>query len=204
MDSGRTLATTTEGKTVYDWNYHTTSHSLPAGGGLVVEILLSPRWTLSTEFIYNPLKYTKVTDRYSGIDDPNTSNDERAHKITNEETEARLYDFPLLLHRSVRADGFLSHFYLVAGPSVRWTSTVHTTNNITNADGTAEANHNAAALNKRILFGGTVGAGFRFMDDFKIKVSPEIRYTRWNGMSFAQDSTRSPRNQLEISLTVTR
>jgi len=37
-----------------------------------------------------------------------------------------------------------------------------------------------------------------------VKVAPEVRFTRWNGMTFAQDSTRSPRNQFELSLTFTR
>ena len=204
MDNGRTLNTAAVNKVTYDWNYTTTSSSLALGGALVVEGILSPRWLVSAEFVYSPLKYTKVTDQYSGADDPTTSNDERSHKTTTEETKARYYDFPVLLRHNARATGFLSHLYLMVGPSLRLASTVKTTTNITNADGTREANHNAAALAKRMLIGGTVGAGFRFMDDFKIKVAPEVRFTRWNGMTFAQDSTRSPRNQFELSLTFTR
>jgi hypothetical protein len=55
-----------------------------------------------------------------------------------------------------------------------------------------------------MLIGATVGVGFRFVDEFNIKVTPEIRYTRWNGMTFAQDSTRSPRNQLEVGIGFSR
>ena len=59
-------------------------------------------------------------------------------------------------------------------------------------------------LAKRLLIGATVGAGFRFIDEFNIKVTPEIRYTRWNGTTFNQDSTRSPRNQLEVGIGFSR
>ena len=65
---------------------------------------------------------------------------------------------------------------------------VRTTNNITNADGTLENNQIRAQVSKRTLIGATVGVGFRFIDEFNIKVTPEVRYTRWNGLTFGQDS----------------
>jgi hypothetical protein len=55
-----------------------------------------------------------------------------------------------------------------------------------------------------MLVGGTVGVGLRFIDEFNIKVTPEVRYTRWNGMTMNQDSTRSPRNQLEVGIGFSR
>lgn len=204
MDNGRSLSTTTASKTVYDWNYNTSSHSFPMGGGLVIEALLSPRLKLSAELTFNRLRYTKVTDLYWGTDDPTTSNDERSHRVTTEETQARLFDVPVLLHRNVRSRGFLSHLYLAGGATVRFATEVRTTTNITNADATTENNHLAAVTANRTILGATVGAGFRFMDEFKIKVTPEVRFTRWQDMTFALDSTRSPRNQVELSISFTR
>jgi hypothetical protein len=55
-----------------------------------------------------------------------------------------------------------------------------------------------------MLVGATVGVGFRFVDEFNIKVTPEVRFTRWNGATFNQDSTRSPRNQLEVGIGFSR
>jgi hypothetical protein len=46
--------------------------------------------------------------------------------------------------------------------------------------------------------------GFRFVDEFNIKVTPEVRYTRWNGETFNSSSTHSPRNQLEVGIAFTR
>ena len=65
-------------------------------------------------------------------------------------------------------------------------------------------NQNRAPVDKRTLLGATVGAGFRFVDEFNIKVTPEIRFTRWNGPTFNQDSTLSPRNQLEVGIGFSR
>ena len=75
----------------------------------------------------------------------------------------------------------LSHLYLSGGATARNVSSVRTTNNITNADGTLANNQIQAPMAKRTLIGATVGVGFRFVDEFNIKVTPEVRYTRWNG-----------------------
>ncbi len=121
-----------------------------------------------------------------------------------ESTKARLFDLPVLLHRNVRSSGLLSHLYLSGGVTARNVSSVRTVTNITNADATKANNQIQAPVNKRTLIGATVGAGFRFVDEFNIKVTPEVRYTRWNGATFNQDSTQSPRNQLEVGIGFSR
>ena len=204
MDSGRSLSTTTVSKVNYDWNYNTTTHSFPLGGGLSLEAALSRRTLLTADVIFTRLRYTKTTDTYWGTDDPTTSADERSHMSATEDTKARVFDLPVLVHRNLRPSGWLSHFYLAGGATARLVSSVRTTNNIANADATKANNQIRAQVAKRTLIGATVGAGFRFVDEFNIKVTPEIRYTRWNGMSFAQDSTRSPRNQLEVGIGFSR
>ena len=204
MDNGHTMNTTTIAKTVYDLNYNTTSKSFLLGGGVAFEAAISRRIALTAELLFSRLRYDKVTDTYSGGDDPTTSNDERAHKTATENTKARLFDLPVLLHYEVGRSGFLSHLYVSGGVTARNVSAVRTTNNITNADGTLENNQIRAQVSKRTLIGATVGVGFRFIDEFNIKVTPEVRYTRWNGLTFGQDSTRSPRNQLEVGIAFTR
>ena len=97
---------------------------------------ISARTLFTAEVIFNRLRYDKVTNEYWGTDDPTTSNDERSHYTATENTKARLFDVPLLLHRNVRATGMLSHLYLSGGVTVRNASSVRTINNITNADGT--------------------------------------------------------------------
>jgi hypothetical protein len=198
------MSTTTISKTVYDLNYTTTSKSFVLGGGLALETPLNRRTVLSAEVIFNRLRYDGVLDQYWGTDDPTTSNDERSHLNAQESTKARLFDVPVLVHRNMRASGFLSHVYLSAGATARNVSAVRTTNNITNADGTTANNQIQAQVSKRTLIGGTVGVGLRFVDEFNIKVTPEVRYTRWNAETFSLNSTQSPRNQLEIGIGFSR
>jgi hypothetical protein len=204
MDNGRAMNTTTISKTVYDLNYTTTSKSFLLGGGIAFEAPITRRTVLSAELIFNRLRYDGVLDEYWGTDDPNTSNDERSHLNAKESTKARLFDLPVLLHRNLGTSGFLSHVYLSAGATARNVSAVRTTNNLTNADGTLANNQIQAPISKRTLIGGTVGIGFRFIDEFSIKVTPEVRYTRWNAETFSLNSTQSPRNQLEVGIGFTR
>ena len=204
MDNGTTMNTTTVSKVNYDWNYTTTSKSFVLGGGAAFEMPISARTIFTAEVIFNRLRYDKVTNEYWGTDDPTTATDERSHYTATEDTKARLFDVPLLLHRNVRATGMLSHLYLSGGVTVRNASSVRTVNNITNADGTLANNQTQAPVDKRTLLGATVGAGFRFVDEFNIKVTPEIRFTRWNGPTFNQDSTLSPRNQFEVGIGFSR
>jgi opacity protein-like surface antigen len=204
MDNGRAMNTTTVSKVNYDTNFNTVSHSFMVGGGLTLEGWISRRTLVTAELLFNRLRYDKTTDVFWGTNDPTTAADERSHMTTTENTKARLFDLPVLVHRSVRSSGWLSHFYLAGGATARLVTTVRTTNNITNADATKANNQIRAAVDKRTLVGATVGAGFRFVDEFNIKVTPEVRYTRWNGMTFNQDSTRSPRNQLEIGIGFSR
>ena len=204
MDNGVVLTTNTISKVNYDTNFSTTSHSFVLGGGLAVEAPLSSRTTVTVDLLFNRLKYDKVTNLYWGVDDPTTASDERSHQTTTENTAARLFDMPVLLHRNIRSSGFFSHLYYSGGATARLVSTVHTTNNITYSDATTGNNTTAAHVNKRTIIGATVGVGFRFVDEFNIKVTPEVRFTRWNGATFNQDSTRSPRNQLEVGIAFSR
>lgn len=204
MDNGLAMNTTTIAKVNYDTNYNTVSHSFMVGGGLALEVPLSSRTVVSIEALYNRLRYDKVTNVYWGVDDPNTAGDERSHKTTTENTKARLFDLPVLVHRNVRSSGFLSNLYYSGGATARLASTVHSTTNITNADATTANNSFPAQVHKRIVVGATIGVGFRFVDEFNIKVTPEVRFTRWNASTFSQDSTQSPRNQLEIGIAFTR
>jgi hypothetical protein len=204
MDNGQVMKTTTVSKVNYDSNYDTVSHSFMLGGGLSLEGQISPRTLVTADFLFNRLRYDKTTNMYWGVDDPTTSADERSHQTTTENTAARLYDLPVLVHRNLRPSGFLSHFYVAGGATARLVSNVRTTTNITYADATKGNNTVPAPVDKRLLIGGTVGVGLRFVDEFNIKVTPEVRYTRWNGMTFNQDSTRSPRNQLEIGIGFSR
>jgi hypothetical protein len=204
MDNGQVMSTATISKVNYDSNFDTISHSFLLGGGVALEMPVSRRTLLTAELLFNRLRYDKVSNLYWGVDDPTTAADERSHQVTTETTKARLFDLPVLVHHNVRSSGFLSHLYFSGGATARLVTTVRTTNNITYADATVGNNQFRAPVAHRTLVGATVGAGLRFIDEFNIKVTPEVRYTRWNDMTFNLDSTKSPRNQLEIGIGFSR
>jgi hypothetical protein len=205
IGNNQVLRTSTVNKVVYDFSYNTSTQSFVPGYGPEFEVPLGNRFLLTGEALFNRLKYTKVTDTYWGGDDPATAQDERSHMNAKENTKARLFDIPVLLHYgNMRESGLLAHFYVAGGATARLASTVRTTNTITIADGTTANNQVRAQLSKRNLIGSTVAVGFRFIDDFNIKVTPEVRYTHWTGITFGQDSTQSPKNQLEVGIGFTR
>ena len=62
---------------------------------------------------------------------------------------------------------------------------------------------NPIAISTLVNTSAVVGSGLRFVDDFGIKVEPELRYTRWFGRTFNSESTRSSENQIEVNLAFT-
>jgi hypothetical protein len=205
MSNGQSMTTTAASGTLYDWNFHTTSRAPRFGGGLAAEVRINSRTMFVAELLYQRLSYDKVTDIYWGSDDPTTGHDERSRQNFSEHTEARYFDVPLLIKRQgIGSSGFLSRMLFSVGVTGRTVSRIRTTNTITFTDSTKSVNYTGAQPARRNTVGAVVGIGFRVIDDFRIKTTPEIRFTRWAGSTFGSDSTRSPRNQLEIGITFTR
>lgn len=110
----------------------------------------------------------------------------------------------MLHYAGLRSSGVVSRLWVAGGVVGRKISTIRTNNQITNADGSSTSNRIVTQPARRNLLGAVVGMGFRFIDEFNIKVTPEIRYTRWSGAIFSVDSTRSPKNQFEVGIGFTR
>src|SRR5215471_13790599 len=143
MANGRSMTTTTANNIVYDWSFNTTSHSPIYGIGPAFEFQLSSRTTLTAEVLFDRLAYTRVSDTIYGSDDPTTGNDERSRITITENTKARLWDVPLIVHHSpFHREGVLSHLFLAGGVTDRIVTTIRTTNNITYADATTASNTN--------------------------------------------------------------
>jgi hypothetical protein len=161
-----------------------------------VEHELSNGSTLTAEILYHRLSYDVVTTHYAA----GTSNMKLA---STERTKATLFDIPLMMH--VRAfpgsEGFRSGIYVGYGATFRTMINISSTHDYLFWD---KANDTIPAQpSRRNLVGAVVGVGYRFVDDFRNKVTPQIRYTRWFGRSFDTGITKSPVNQVDLSLGVT-
>jgi hypothetical protein len=109
----------------------------------------------------------------------------------------------MLRRQGLREEGKWSHVYASIGGVIRKVSNINTTNNITLPDGTTQTNAIPPTPAKRTLRGAVVGFGFKLVDDFHIKVTPEFRYTRWFGSTFATETTVTRKNQMEVGIGFT-
>ena len=184
-----------------DWSFVTATKSPFWGAGIAVEYYGGPRWTITAEVLYNRVAYTQQTNVYWGVDNPATAFDEREHEFFTEDTKGYLFDVPVLLHyRPVRS---VPRLYVSAGPTIRYAAHISSFLTTISPSDITTTNSQIVDPSKRLLVGGTIGVGFRVVDDFNIKTTPEIRYTRWGGATFSNESTVSPRNQLEVGIAFT-
>lgn len=187
-----------------DWMSNTTSRCPSVSFGVMDEFKLSEKVTLTGEILFQRFRYTRVADTWWGTDDSSTTADERYHSIRREATKASFWDLPLLAHFEAFQVGRLpSKLWLAAGMTARAVSSVESTHEYLSEDGETTTDELRTLPNKRFLLGATVGVGFRFLDDYRTRVTPEIRYTRWLGRTFSSETTRTPVNQLEFGVGIT-
>lgn len=163
--------------------------------GPSLEFRITHKFAVNGELLYHRLNYTQtnqITDTVNG----NTG-------IT-ENTRASLWDIPVMLrYRGLSESGFLSKFYFAGGGALRRVGHISTSTATNLPGGTTTTSSVATVPSRRDLPGAVVGVGLRLVDDFNIKLSPELRYTRWMGATFDSNSTRSNRNQLEVGIALT-
>jgi hypothetical protein len=109
----------------------------------------------------------------------------------------------MVRYQGFRRRGVLSKMYGAGGVVMRKTSNIRTSNETVNPDATTAYNEYRAVPAHRTVMGAVAGLGFRFVDDYHLKVSPEARYTFWREPSFDSESTHSRRGQLEVGIAIT-
>ena len=133
--NNQTILTTTNVSIPRDWNFTTTNHSPFWGAGLAIEYAINDRLTVTTELMYNKLKYTKETGIAWGTTDPSQTTDQRSHMFVNETTTANIFDVPLMVHyRGLRSTGPFSKLFVSAGVTGRATSNIKSNIVTTNPD----------------------------------------------------------------------
>lgn len=176
--------------------FTTTSKSAHVGLGPSFEFQLTPKLTLNTELLYLRVRYQQVTDTFVGT--------ERRKTTYTENTKASYWDLPVLLRRQGFSDeGWRGKLYVAGGGTLRQVRNIRTGNEFAYYAGNSGYDELATRPSRRNTVGATAAAGFRLVDDFGVKVTPEVRYTRWFGSTFSSGSTRSPRGQVEIGIGFT-
>jgi hypothetical protein len=168
--------------------------------GPVLEVRLPWHFTLVGETFFEHVRYNAVTTTYKGQNDLSSS----ALKSTvTERTKALYWDIPILLrYRGTSRNRILSKGFVEAGVTLRKAKNVKTGTETAFADSTTAYNEIPITPAAAYTRGTVIGAGFRFVDDFNIKATPEVRYTMWNKSIFDSNSTRSQNSQLEVGLSI--
>lgn len=169
------------------------------GGGLSVEFALSRRFALSADLLFHRFAYQLDTTVVEGEDNPETIEDERRTTTSSEQTRAHYWDLPILV-RFYAVDRRRVHFgaFFDAGISMRLAKDFRSTTFTTLPDATTSSDTTARTPANKIIRGVVGGGGFRLVDDFGIRVMPEVRYTRWLADTWAPLPARVSRNQLEV------
>jgi hypothetical protein len=146
-----------------------------------------------------------TTDTLEGIDNPNTPEDDRIHTITNEDTRAKFFDFPVVVrYYDINRHAAGSRWFVEGGAALRHVSKVRTSIDTTVGAGATVCCDNTPTQPARRTIRGFVGGfGLQFIDPVGVRVVPEVRYTRWSGHSFDNFSTHTELNQVEAMISLT-
>jgi len=184
----------TPANTTQSWSITTSNNYLKIAFGPSIEFRVNRKFTLCGEFLYHRVNYTKTATVTDGADTTTIS----------EQTRATFWDAPVMLrYGSLRESGLRSKLYFAGGGAVRNVSHIQTSNETTFPDGATATNNTPAAASARNLPGAMVAMGLRLVDDFNIKLIPELRFTRWMGATFASDSTRTRKDELVVGIALT-
>jgi hypothetical protein len=186
-------------------NSSTTSKRYSAGGGFIAQLALTNRWALATGVSMRLQNFSINDITVEGIDDEDTTADERLYSSASNTTRARLVDIPVLVRRYSK-DRFKPgrRIFYEGGVAVRNVRAIHSFRSSIASDYTETCcDESPMQPAKRWLPGFVAGAGVQFIDEYGIRFVPEIRYTRWLDRTFDALSARSRINQIEISLSFT-
>jgi hypothetical protein len=176
------------------WAVSTVNNYLKIAFGPTVEVRVFRDFSLCGEFLYHRLDYTQTAQ---------ITVDGNVTAIV-QQTRATMWDAPMMIRwRGLAETGFLSHLYFAGGGAIRNVSHINSNTQTTPPGGTTTTSNAPATPSARNLPGLVAGVGLRFVDDFGIKLSPELRYTHWLGATFSSDSTQSRRDELVVGIALT-
>jgi hypothetical protein len=177
------------------------------GGGAAVQVALTKRISFTADYVLRKTNFEVTNTFYQGVDDSTTSGDERTKTTVLRSTTAYYTDLPLLVRYRdpiKKLGGYGRNLFLEGGVAFRRVHNIHSYAQTTANDGTVTCcDETPLKPTNQWLTGFVAGAGYEFLDDFRIHFVPEFRYTRWMGYSLETPATRTMKNQLEVSLSFT-
>jgi hypothetical protein len=173
------------------------------GYGVTAEFQVTTSFGVAADLLFHQVRYEMLNNIRTGVRNPNTSVDTRPVTQFREKTRAQFFDLPIIVRwRPTDEYGDPSRWFLGLGPTVRQTRNVRTFYDQSQPRVDNPVTEGVAPFNKHI-YGATVAAGITAKDDFGIRITPEVRYTRWVGQSFSNFAARTNRHQLQVLIGIT-
>lgn len=200
----RNVITITENTNpVVQYNYTGTSTSPKWGPGVMAEYRLTDHWSLDGEIHFHHVDYQEATEIFTGVNTSTTGGDNRPVTDTTTYSQVNYYEYPLLAHYY----GFWSHgwkrrIYFTAGAELRHVGKIRTGNDFTYPNGTTYYDENPATPNKVNDLGVVAGLGMRFVNEFHIRIAPEMRFIRWQAPTLQGAAYSAVVNQLEAGISL--
>jgi hypothetical protein len=171
------------------------------GLGINLQYAITERWVIAANPTYRKGAFHAFIQSYSGVDNSSTAVDERQLTQINEDTTAHFYDLPVLA-RYYKKDRHERgpRWFFDGGGTMRLTSNVQTVRSTVPPKGDTIHDNIPIAYNSTV-FGLTGGIGGQFIDDFGIRIAPEVRYTYWLGKPFDSIHGRTRTSQLEVLIS---
>lgn len=186
---------------IADYTYQGSSSSQKGALAGTFEYVITRRLSAGAEFFLTHATYTQTTQVQTGLPSPNSSTDDRPITKYVQSNKANYWELPLIArYQGIRSKGLLSHAYWLGGPEYRHVGRVRTGTDIYYPDGTTGYNEIPAVPNHRNQVGVLVGVGWRVFDQFGFKVTPELRYVRWNNDAFQVPGAASTKNEASAAL----
>ncbi len=181
--------------------YFGTSHAARLELAPSVEYRLTNHLTVGLELHYHPANFQQTTDYVTGLRDPNSSTDDRKNNHVVETTNVNYWEFPLVArYYGFRSSGKFRKVYVLGGGELRHLGRIRTGTSFSFANGDTDYNESPASPQRHNQAGAVAGIGYRVVDALRIKLTPEVRYVRWQGYTFQGPSYSSRQNQFEVSI----
>lgn len=169
------------------------------GGGATLEYAATRRILVSADVLYQFFSYSSQVVTTVTLADGTS-------QITtaSESSHARYWTVPVLArYGTLPAKIASAQVFLGGGVSFRKISDIRTATSTVNPDGTTVTDYTPRTATKISTFGATAVAGFRVKDEFGIRITPEVRYTRWLSDLFNAWPAKQRRNELSVVIGLT-
>jgi hypothetical protein len=197
-------ATTTTTSPAVETRSHTVPKSYLIGGGITLQLAVLERIALCTNLFYRKVEYEETTNIFVGVDNPNTTADERQGTNLSDKTRAHYWDIPILVRiYNLRRHEEGNRWFFEVGPSLRYARGIGSVRTRQPPGGQVTPVEGNVTPASRELLGATAGFGLQLIDPVGVRVVPEVRYTRWFGQIFSNRTTQTARNQLEVGISLT-